>query len=291
MATLTAYWTSLAQAFDDLILATSSAATGSTVTLPLLVNGTSGASAERFNGRFCYVVSGVGASAQRTVQSGGYVPGTGALTVTPTWTAPTSSLIALTGLSPIRPIEMESKTDYRSMVNRALRMIAMPERLSIVTSVATDTYATTAYPWLDRTERILSFEEGGIITGRHPRRCDWRNPKLVLDGVTPVIELDVPFTGTLYVTSLRPQDTLVNGADSVTGLVIETDTAVPDVESVTVIGKMLMLEVLMHRSPGYPNGNWSAMYPAAVRAARQVRYFDRTQQSPEASAIPDEEAA
>lgn len=291
MATFTAYWQALAQAFDDLILASSSAATSSTVTLPLLGNAHASASADRYNGRFLYVVSGPGAGAQRTVRTGGYAPGTGIFTFDPTTTAPTSSVIALTGLFPVLPSSFESKTDYRSIINRALGMLVVPDRLNVTVTAGVDSYATTAHPWLDRPERIRGWREVGILTGKHPRACDWRGLRLSLDGIAPVIEIDVPWNGTLFVDVLRPANTLISGGASTVGLVNESDTASPDVESVVRVAKPLALEVLMHRSPGYPSGNWAEMYPAAVRDARSVRYYDRSSESPQAAAVPEQAEA
>lgn len=293
------YWQALAKSFDDLEpCGTSSAGTTSTVTMPLLVNGHANASANRYDGKFLYVVSGPGAGAQRTVRTGGLNPGTGVLTFDPTTTAPTASVIALTSLFPVQPLPSEQRTDYYSLVNRALGMIAMPDRISFSVTSSTDTYATTSYPWLDRQERLSSEAPGGdpflenpIISGRRPRQCGWRGIRLVLDGITPAFEIDAPFTGTLYVETLRPQDTLIDGSDSTTGLTAESQTAKPSVEDVVKIGRMLGIEVLMARSPGFPDGNWAAQYPAAVRAALSVKYLDRTQMSQQAMAVAEQQEA
>lgn len=295
MGTLLTYWQALARALDDLDgpYAVASAASNQ-VASARLVNNTPSASLHRYDNAWVHVDTGAGAGQLAHMVANGYVPSTGALTLTPNWTTIPSPAdqFSLTYLFPARGGAVGADTDYRSLVNRALALILAPDRLSIAITTA-DTYSTTAYPWLDRPDRLVRVLEPAPMSGRAPTDASWRGPRLVVDGASPFLQLNAPFTtasGNLVLEVWRPGDSLVNGVESTTGLSAGTDTALPRVEDVVMVALLEGYQVLANRNPSRPSGQWVGKWGMQLKLiqsehARRMALGDRTLELAAASAM------
>lgn len=288
MATALAYWRELAYALDDAAVYQVAAASSTTITPGGLASSESGASPNRYDHRWVAVVSGNGTGQQRSVVPGSYVPSTGLLTLAVGWsTVPIGNdLVMLTGLFPVfEGVVAGEDTSYRDLVNRALALILVPDRVDLA---VTDDSTALTLPWLDREGRLdTSDGEGWLlepspVSGRRARPCMWRGPKLVMDGQSPTLELKAPLAATLTLKVRRPGNTWIATASSWNetpasgGLVNASDEAIPTIEEVVTVGKMLAYQALMGRSPGRPSGNWADKYADARAEAMKLDRFDHT---------------
>lgn len=297
-STLAQYRRALARALDDLEPHVVLSATATTVTINALINSTTGASTGRYNGAYIYVASGSGAGQQRVVKENSYVPSTGTLTVQNSsgWDATLAAgdQLEITRLFPAYADASSSSSlgadnDYRSLVNRALSYLLVPDQISVTTVADQQEYSLSTYAyWLDRPERLRDVLDPPRATG-WPTKPTWRRWELNLDGPTPslqFIDRAYPTSGaTFELNVLRPADTLISGAESSSGLTSDTATAVPAVNDVVTVGLMLAYEALANRSPGRPSGDYLKRWAAQVELARRVRAYDRTQETPQQQAV------
>lgn len=286
-----------ARTLDDIAQHSVASATSSTVVVTQLVNLTTGASADRYNGTHVFHRQAGLPGQSRTVRPGGYAPSTGTLTVFPNWTTtPTAGdLIYLTHKFPVISEGADGGTDSRALVNKSLRKLSIPDRvhLAIGTGYA---YPLTSFTWLDRPERLVRVLEPGP-TGGEPVDASWRGPRLVLDGPTPTLNLRVPFenaTGSLTLEVMRPGHTLIATAGvwaESTGLINDTDQCLPNAEDVLPQFMAEAYAALASRTPGRPYPGADAARKAWLQVARRGRYYDRSNESPEEAAVPSEAAA
>ncbi len=278
------------------------ASTSDTVRLGLSINLTPNASVHRYDGRWLYIASGTAIGQQRVVQTGGYNPLIGQYTVWPSWSTSPAVYddVLLTGIfpsisNPGSPLDTAPLTDtsYRDLINRALRHLVVPDRLTLPITTA-DTYSLATYAaWLDRPERLVRVREPSPVSGRDPIDASWRGPELVLDAGAPLLKLHAPFgtaSGDLTLEVLRPAHTLISGVETTAGLDAEDDTAIPDVESVVTATLVEAYQVLMNRTPGRPTNQWAGLYDEALASAQRLRYYDASLQRPQAPAAPQEAA-
>lgn len=296
MASLLEYRQALAQALDDWGGYGVGQATVGSASLVGLLDATTGASANRFNGAWAYSPRG---GDQRRVVTGGYVPSQGRINVELNWTLPQAGdTIEITHLFPCYAAVSPEATSYATLVNNALARLLVPRRLAFSATTA-DTYTTgVLYPWLDRESRIPRDDEGRLlvwesspVAGRHPIPSGWRGWTLILNGAATALQSNVPFsapTGTVYLDVLSPADTFVNGAESATGLADDNDTALASVNDVVEVGLEEAYLVLMNRNAGTPSGQWAQKYVAQQKVVDGLYYLDRTQRRP---AAPVAEAA
>ncbi len=297
--TLQAYRQALILALNDGMITTTTSSTSAGVTCGGLINNATNASVNRFDSNWVNHVQASGASQQRTVKPGSYVPSTGTITTNLAWTGPSAGdVIEITSMFPAIQQSMGVDTDYRTIINRALGHLLVPAEIAL-TITTSDTYALTAYrKWLDRPERLRYVLEPAPVSGRAAVDAEWRGWQLVLNGELPTLQLSAPFGatgGSLTLGVLRPSSTWVGTAsvwaESSTGLVNNTDEAVPSVED--ALPQMLVeaYQVLMSRSPGRPNGDYAKKLADARAQAQAGRYFDKTQMMPQAPTAPAAEAA
>lgn len=267
-----------------------SSAAASTVASAALVNATSNASANTFDGAWVYLASGAAGvvGQQRMVKPGTYVPSTGTLGIFPPWTStPTGGeIMEVTRVFPsvaganVAGVTMED-TSYQSIENRALSRLAIPDRVEFAIGTGWR-YATTSYPWLDRPERFVRALEPGP-TGLMPVDCTWRGVQLRLDGATPHLEIAAPFEhagGTLVLEVIRPGNSLINvsgggWAESSVGLVNDDDYCLPSFEDVFPEAMFCAYQALAARSPGRPYPKAAELMEFWLGEARKGRYHDR----------------
>lgn len=304
-STLLQYRQALARALDDLEPHVVLSATTFTVTINALITSTTGASSGRYNGAYIYIASGSGAGRQRVVKENSYVPSTGTLTTHNSSgfdvTMAAGDQVEITRLFPAyaeatSTSSLGSDTDYRSLVNRALSYLLVPDQISVTTVADQQEYSLSTYAaWLDRPERLLAVLDPPRATG-WPAKRTWRRWELTLDGPSPALTfLDraYPTSGaTFELDVLRPANTLISGAESSIGLTSDSATAVPAVNDVVTVGLMLAYEALMNRSPGRPNGDFLTRWKNQIEIARRLRNYDRTQETAaQQAAMPSVEAA
>lgn len=282
MATRASYRRALAYALNDLGVYPVSSGTGTTVTIVTLADSTSDASTHRYDGRWVYLATGAGQGTQRRVKRGGFTPSSGALTLELSWTAPSSpDEVELTGLFPCQAGGLGSTSvspedpGYNGLVNRALSLLLVPDRVTLAITTA-DTYSTTTWPWLDRPERLVRVLEPAPVAGGAPVDASWRGPQLVVDGPAPFLQLNAPFstaTGTLTLDVLRPADTLISGAESTTGFTAEGQTAIASVNDVREIGLLEAYRALRHRG-GVGVSAWEKAFEQQQQRVEGLLYFD-----------------
>lgn len=301
-STLLAYRTALQRALDDVGLYIATSGSGTTVVSNFLINTATAASTGRYNGAYVYFQSGTGIGGQGVVKENGYAPSTGTLTFQATLnTAPGSGTVfEITRLFPsIRSdtsiYPQTEDTDYRSIINRALSMIVMPDQVSVTTVASQQEYSLSTYAyWLDRPERLLAVLDPPRASG-WPTKPTWRRWELQLDGGVPTLQfIDRAYpvsSATFELSVMRPANTLISGTESTTGLSADTDTALPSVNDVVTIALMYAYESLANRSPGRPNGDYLKRYAAQVGLARRVRYYDKGQETAQQQAAAPEVAA
>ncbi len=283
MPTRQAYRRALALALNDLETYSVASATANTVTVEQLADATPNAATTRFDGSWIYVATGSGADQQRRAKNGGFDPVFGTVTLTRTWLPPAAAdTIEVTRLLPaIRAVPGD--TSYVDLIDRALSLLVAPDRITLPITTA-DTYALTTWPWLDRTERLVRVLEPAPVPGRAPKDARWRNPRLVVDGASPFLQLDAPFSaasGVLTLEVLRPGDSLISGAESIGGLVADASTALPSVADVRTVALMEFAHLMLSRTQGRPDGaNWEQRYAEARAEAERLAYLDRTRMLP-----------
>lgn len=286
---LSTYRRALQAALDDPGLYQVTAATSTTVSLSLIADTTTNASANRYDGRWLYVASGVGIGQQRRVVRGSFVPSTGTVTVELGLTTPSvNDLIELTSLFPCESQVSGEDTSYNTLIRRALSRLLAPDRISATFAGGTTASLASFAYWLDRPERLVRVLEPAPVSGYQPIPCDWRGPQLILDGGSPVLQINAPYTGSLTLEVLRPGDSLVSGAESTTGPTSETATCLPSVNDTVAVALLEAYQALASRSPGRPSGNWSAKIEAQQAIVSGLRYLDRTQT---VNQMPAQEAA
>jgi hypothetical protein len=297
LATELQYRQAMGRALDDLNAYAVSAGSSTTVASAFLVNNTTNASTTRYNGRWCYISSGTAIGQLRRVRSNGYAPSTGTLTTTPDWgvSPAASDTLELTSLFPAIPSTLGEDTDYRSILNRALALLMIADR--IAPSITTGTVSLATWPWLDRDERLVRILEPSPVSGRAPVDSSWRGWRLVLDGEAAFLEPRIPFasaSGALTLEVLRPANTWIRTGGTWTetspasGLAGDTTEAVPSIDEVRTVGLMVAYEALMNRTTGQPNGDWAKRWATQNEMAHRLLRFDATRErvavAPEAGA-------
>lgn len=289
MPTRAEYRRAIAYALSDMGVYLTTSATSTTLTILEISDSTTGASANRYDGRWVYVATGSGQAVQRRVKTGGFDAEHGILSLELSWLAPVSGdQIEITSLFPADQQIPHEDASYEQIVNRALSLLLVPDRITIAVTANDDAYPVTTWPWLTPARLVRALEPSPVST-RSPIRCDWRGVRIVEAGTAPYLQIDAPFTGTLTLEVLRPGHTLISGTESTAGLTNEAQTALPSVEDVRTVGLMVAAELMMARSAGRPDGvNWAARYADYREQAMQLRYFDRTVSMP---VVPTAEAA
>lgn len=290
MVTLAAYRQALAAALGDGAVYSIASATATTATIGGLIDSSSNASTHRYDRHWIHAPTNAGIGQTRIIKAGTYVASTGTVTIQVAWGSnpAVSAPVEITSLFPAEQDTMSDETSYRTLINRALGRMVMPDRLSV--SITTDdSYSLATWQaWLDRPARLMRVLEPAVISGRQPTDAAWRGWQLVLNAELPLLTFDAPFaaaTGNLTLEALRPASTWIESSgtwgESTVGLANDTDEAKPPIEDFLPFGVMEATAVLMKRSKGRPVGNWSDLYADAREWARAGRYWDTTSERPE----------
>ena len=291
MPTATDYYRALAEALDDLDGPyTTTAAAPSSVTAPLLVDTTVGASTNAHAGAWVFVASGTGVGQQRRVVGNGFVPATGAVTVEAPWTTePSASVIDLTHLFPVAT-PPGGDTSYFGLLRAALRHIVIPHTIDVTTVANQQEYDLSAYAaWLTTPDRVTAVLDPPRASG-WPNMPTWRRWEIAFQaGVPTLLFKDRAYpvsSATFQIEVVLPAFHVVNGAASTVGIDEVTDTAVPPVQDAVDVALIEAYRILAAgRAPGRPSGgNWRQLWADQQKIARRVRgydgFFSREQEQP-----------
>lgn len=247
MATLTAYRQAAAPKLGPFIKGD---ATGGSTTSVLEATAwpfkSSLAQDDLFSDQFIFRPAGTAADRTRVVANNGYIPATGLLTPDQTWgVAPAAGEdFELHGAIP--PVA-DGVNDLHAIINDALKDILLVVEFTFtVGSTLTTRHAlTTAAPWLTEPSWVLAV--GNLATGETRNEVDpfrrGRRGEARKNGDVVYIEgFGVNITDTVYVMALkRAYDHCKATAGSFggqSGLTIETDEAVPELDWVAAATEM-----------------------------------------------------
>lgn len=297
----TDYVDALGYSLDDLVVHTAASGTTTTVVISALINAASGLSTGTYDNVYVYDRE---TNRQARVQLNGYTPSTGTLTFAPAMAlAPSSGEpIQLTWLFPWSTGMPGSVTSYLVLVNGALKLIDIPVQATAAITAGADTFSLSALwarwltedrfgwdlppdPITGRPRPKQKMLEPHPISGRRPVPSDVaRDPKLILGGDTPMVEVHAPFatgtTGSVTFNFMRPADGWIgiNGgsfSESLLGLSNPTDVAYPAVADVLHVSRWLALRTLAARGMSTSSGRVTTeMVAEAFSLARQVPGFN-----------------
>lgn len=298
MPTTATYRLAAGEALNDIKrLAVGAGPTTTSIPLGFLATSNANVSANMYDDAYLYVQSGAGAGQQTIVKKGSYVPSTGVVVVaSAVASVVVGDYVDLTRIFPCRPAPISSDSDYLTLLNKALKRINVRREL-LIPIITGRRLPLSGYPWLDSQDRIVSVWEPSP-RGTGLVDSGWRQPKLVNAGFLCYLELRAGFAaagGYVRLEVIAPGDTFIRVAsvegESSVGLVSEGDEAIPPVDEMTTAFLVEAYEVLMHRSPANPNGDWRnlhAMQEAKAKAEVDLYDFGRVKPAP---AQPEQQAA
>lgn len=274
----------LAKALDDCGSYPISAVGASTVTSTKLIDATPNASVQRHNGAWAYA-----SSQQRVVQTAGLVPSTGLISIRPPWSPnPTiGTSLYLTHLFPMSAEVPAEDRSYKGIAASALWLLARPGTTDLV--IAKDATSYDLPSWIDSPERTVAGPDGAprILEphplGRSAIGSAWRGWHLTVEGETPRLNLDAPFSsdsGVLTMEVVRPIPTWVATAgvwgESTTGPVNDSDQVMlASAEEALPAMLYVAFRALSVRPPGQPFPNAAAMMGSWLDEARKSSLWDR----------------
>jgi hypothetical protein len=292
VTTLLALRQALGHEVDDLEVHTVTGAGANTVTVADLVDASTGASALQHAGDYLYAQTSGGSSLgqQVRVRVQGFTPSTGALAFDPAWSAPpVGAALEITSKYPVLPLA-GAQQSCNGIVNRGLSKMVTQRRVNVTIAPGTAYALLSAFPWLDRPERVLAVYEPSIVTGGNALDADWRRPRLVVapNHVALLTVDSAPAGGmSLIVDALAPVSsyvyTVAGGvwAESTAGLVLDTDEADVSVEDAMPFLRLEWLAPLVERARGVPTGTYAEAYKDALSACEASRFFDQTARRPQ----------
>jgi hypothetical protein len=209
-----------------------------------------------YAGGFLYVVTGGRAGEQRRVRREGYWPEDGILTLDRPFSAPLAATDEVEWHEILPPIRTGSggRRDFRTIINRALATLRMPQRITVPGANATYRFNLSTYPWLSAEAQL-----GQVLGQQYLATADpWPLPgggALRFDADATYLITGAPVaTGTDFSIDLfRPRASWVRSAgtwaNSVTGLVSEADAATAAVHEVELVGLYWCYDALLSATP------------------------------------------
>lgn len=160
-----------------------------------------------------------------------------------------------------------------SCLNRALRTLRIPDRISISGVSNQYRYDLSAYPWLTHQAQLAGTWDYEAISGMDPWGLPGRS-RLRFDAQTQYLILDTPVpTGqTFYIDVYRPAYSWIKvsstWANSTVGLVNESDEAAVDVNILTLVAAYFAAEALALKDPRGQEAFWLAKQQEYAQTAR-----------------------
>lgn len=286
----------LARSLDDLGIAQVTSATTTAFTAALLIDGIASPDTTRFNGRWAYTSYGAlpaptGGGQQRRVRNGSYVGSTGTVTIDPAWTAPTAGVeVELTGLFPANP-QIGEDGSYLGHLRAASDRILVEDHIDVTTTETsgrpTQAYLLSDQPWLDRPERILAVKDPPRAVG-YPFRPTWRRWSAKFEQGAVFIEFEdraYPAGSLFQVQVLRPASSLINGAESPIGVLLDTDTLNVVNRDWVDTALVYAYQALFNRNRGRPDGGYYQKWKDQLAwVERNVKGYDGGAPQPPAAA-------
>jgi hypothetical protein len=253
----------------------------------------SGYPVSAFDGSWIYVTASTLADVvgrQGQVIKDGYLNTNGRLSLSTSLNGltPSGSTFELHGRVP--PIAQYGSKGWRELANEALRDLWLADhRIAVATQDGIYSYDLSAYPWLIRPDRLEAVLDPPPLPNRPPRET-WRTWMLRRDGASLVLDLNAPYPAntTFYLKiARRPADTLINGADSTTGLVSDADTTPLELDDVVTVTLLHAYRWLAARAPEQRAAYWRQMAAEQeARARRIAQYETHEPPAPEQAAAP-----
>lgn len=170
-------------------------------------------------------------------------------------------------------LDADGLPGLHSCLNRALRTLRIPDRISIAGVSNQYRYDLSAYPWLVHEAQLAGTWDREEVSGMDPYglpgwsrlRFDAQIPYLIID--TPV-----PTGSTFYVDVYRPASTWIKvsstWANSTAGLVNESDEANVSIDRLVLVAAYFAAEALAMKDPRGQEAFWLAKQQEYAQAAR-----------------------
>lgn len=190
-------------------------------------------------------------------------------------------------IPPIRD-DATGRDGYRELINEALRLMAVPDRIAIsgVTDQTRYTLNLTMYPWLRDRNRILH------VWAPTPRttdleRLDGQAWRILPDGETVVLQIPQSYaTGEAFkLEVLRPANSRLrvggvwqDQTSVLAGLTSDSDEAIPPISELLAVARELAFAELMRGAPEAEARFWEGKRAAAELEASAVKFSTTTPQ-------------
>lgn len=168
-------------------------------------------------------------------------------------------------------------TSVDDCVQTALQHISPPRVITLDLVSGQQDYGVPE--WFDRPERLVEVREPNATNGTmlvSPRTWSYRSTA----GGTNSLHVDAPYrfahgSFSIEVEARAPADTLINGAESSTGLVAEDDWATPPIVDVVEVALVYAYEALALSEEGALSERYARLVDAQLAEAQKVRWYDR----------------
>lgn len=179
-----------------------------------------------------------------------------------------------------------------TIINRALRVMMIPDRISISGVSNQYRYDLTTHPWLEQGAQLAGTWDYETVSGTDPYPLPGRN-RLRFDGQARYLILEgghVPTGQTFYVDVYRPASSWIKTsstwAASTVGLVNETDEAAVPLDPLVLVAAYHAAEVLELKDPRAPDVYWGRKKLEYAVAAAPYMKFGQAEHAPQRPARP-----
>lgn len=223
-----------------------------------------GSGSSMYDDGWVYVASNAADDQHRQVIRGGFRGDLGLLRLDRPFASALATPIVVEYHEHFPASTAEGVIGLNQLVGLALRDLWAPDALAVPTTGA-ESYVLPV--WMDDPWYLDGLLDPPLATGLEPRPRDlpWG---VRYEGATPRLWVRPPVATSFSMTALlrRPANTLINGAESTVGLVLDTDYALPPTSDVVAVGAMHAYLWLLAREDTPVNRSQAAAWEAAARA-------------------------
>ena len=159
-----------------------------------------------------------------------------------------------------------------TILNRALRRMAMPSRIALTGVSGQTRYSLSSYPWITKQDQLIRVIDTEDVSGVDPRPLRG-NHRIRISNQTAYLILDNNITtGTAFSVDLwRPIGSWIKvggtWAESTAGLVNESDEAQVDPDNLAIVAYYYACDELAEHGPDGEKGTWASRRDRAMEAA------------------------
>lgn len=232
------------------------------------------------------------AGVQRQIRQRGLDASTGTLTVTRPFASVPASGSAWEIYFRIPAIREESsgRDGYRELINEALRLMVVPDRINVsgVTSQTQYALNVSTYPWLREPGRIVNVWRP-TPNPNDMERIDPQAWRLIPDGERLILQLPGTYTtgDTFKLEVQRPANsrllqsgTWQDQSSLTAGLSADADEAIPSINDVVAVARELCFWELSRNADQGNKGVWIALAENAARGAAALKFARQPPTSP-----------